>query len=54
MPGTTGSTSREGIAAEWVNVTDAVPPGGCVFLNAHTGWSPPGAEIVMRIREPAR
>ena len=29
-------------------------PFGSVSLNDQIGWSPFGAEIVMRIREPAR
>ena len=29
-------------------------PSGCVSPNAQIGWSPFGAEIVTRIREPAR
>jgi hypothetical protein len=35
-------------------LTSAWPPCGEVTPNAQTGWSPPGAEIVTRIRDPAR
>ena len=50
-PGTTGSTSRDGIDFE--NAIDDVPV-GFVCANDHTGCVPFGAEIVTRIREPAR
>jgi hypothetical protein len=45
--------SREGIVAPWPTVTDALPD-GTVLANDHTGWSPLGAVIVTRMREPAR
>ena len=53
MPGTTGRISCDGIAREWASRTVA-RPAGTRSPNAHDGWSPPGAEIVIRIRDPAR
>lgn len=34
--------------------TSEVVPGGWVSSNDQIGWAPFGAEIVIRIREPAR
>jgi hypothetical protein len=52
-PGTTGSTRLEGIEFEWAMLTVPVPDGS-VWLNDQTGCVPFGAEIVMRMRDPAR
>src|SRR5579872_674413 len=52
-PGTTGSTRLEGIDFEMATDTVAVPV-GTGWANAHTGCVPLGAEIVTRMREPAR
>jgi hypothetical protein len=52
-PGTTGRIRLEGIVFE--NAIDTfAAPFGSVYLNDQTGCVPFGAEIVMRIREPAR
>jgi hypothetical protein len=52
-PGTSGRITREGMLGERATSTGAVPLGS-VEPNAHTGWSPPGAEIDTRTREPDR
>jgi hypothetical protein len=52
-PGTTGSTTLDGICVERAIETVAVPAGS-VSPNDQIGWSPFGAAIVTRIREPAR
>jgi hypothetical protein len=52
-PGTTGSSSLDGISGERAMSTVAVPSGE-VSLNDQIGWSPFGALIVTRMREPAR
>jgi hypothetical protein len=52
-PGTTGSTTLDGICFERAIETVAVPVGS-VSLNDQMGWSPFGAATVTRIREPAR
>jgi hypothetical protein len=52
-PGTTGRVSRDGLRFEWAIATLAVPFGR-VSPNDQIGWSPFGAEIVTRMREPAR
>ena len=51
-PGTTGSTRLDGIDLE--NAIETFPWLGIVWANAHTGCVPFGAEIVTRMREPAR
>jgi hypothetical protein len=51
-PGTTGSTSRDGIFRECAIAIRAPAP--CANWKAQIGWSPLTAEIVIRIREPAR
>ena len=43
----------DGICREWAIETVAVP-GGSVSPNDQMGWSPLGAAIVTRMREPAR
>ena len=53
-PGTTGSTTREGICGEEATYTSDVVPGGWVSPNDQIGWLPFGAETVTRMREPAR
>jgi len=40
--------------APCASATDVLPLLGIVLLNDHTGWSPLGAVIVTRMREPAR
>src|SRR5438477_5055 len=52
-PRTTGSSRLEGIDAERAIATFAVPDGS-VSPNDQIGWSPFGAVIVTRIRDPAR
>ena len=52
-PGTTGSRSLDGICCERAIATVAVPLGS-VSPKAQIGWSPFGALIVTRMREPAR
>jgi hypothetical protein len=52
-PGTTGSTTRDGMVDENAIVAVAVPF-GCVSLNDQIGCVPFGAAIVTRMREPAR
>jgi hypothetical protein len=52
-PGTTGRIRLDGIFPELAIETLAVCF-GVVRLNDHTGWVPLGAEIVTRIRVPAR
>jgi hypothetical protein len=52
-PAATGSTTLDGIDAEWAMLTVAVPDGS-VWLKDHTGCVPFGAETVTRMREPAR
>jgi hypothetical protein len=44
---------RDGLLFEWAIETVACPF-GCVSLNDQIGWSPFGAVIVTRMREPAR
>jgi hypothetical protein len=44
----------DGMLLEWAIETVAWPPAGCVSPNDQMGWSPLGALIVTRIREPAR
>jgi hypothetical protein len=52
-PGTTGRIRLEGVFRE--NSIDTVGvPFGTVSPNAQIGWVPLGAEIVIRIRDPAR
>jgi hypothetical protein len=53
-PGTTGRTRREGIAREEATWILAVPARGRGWEKDQIGCSPFGAEIVTRIREPAR
>jgi hypothetical protein len=48
----TGRTTLDGMLFEYAIATVALPFG--VLAKAHTGWSPFGALIVTRIREPAR
>ena len=52
-PGTTGRMSLDGMRFEWAIETVACPF-GCVSPNDQIGWSPFGAVIVTRMREPAR
>ena len=52
-PGTTGRIRLDGIPFENASVTLALPF-GFVSPNAQIGWSPFGAVIVTRIREPVR
>jgi hypothetical protein len=52
-PGTTGSTSLDGIDEE--KAIETVPAGfGSVWLKDHTGCVPFGEAIVTRMRDPAR
>ena len=53
MSSTLGKVSCEGMSGEWAIDTDA-GAGGMVSLNDQTGWSPPTAAIVSRMRDPAR
>ena len=53
MPGTTGSSSPEGIPAPYPISTLACP-GGSVSLKDQMGWSPFSVEILTRIREPLK
>jgi hypothetical protein len=50
-PGTTGSTSRDGMVEE--NAIEATPV-GFVWLKDQMGCVPFGAEIVTRMRDPVR
>jgi hypothetical protein len=52
-PATTGSTRLDAMDGEWAMLTVAVPDGRD-WLKDHTGCVPLGAEIVTRMREPAR
>jgi hypothetical protein len=52
-PGTTGSTTLDGIFRENAIETVAVPL-GAVSPKDQMGWVPFGAAIVTRIREPVR
>jgi hypothetical protein len=52
-PDTIGSRRLDGICLEWAIATFAVPAGS-VSPNDQIGWSPFGAVIVTRMREPAR
>jgi hypothetical protein len=51
--GTTGRTSLDGLRRE-AAIATVVVPFGCVWPNDQIGWSPFGAAIVTRMREPAR
>ena len=52
-PGTTGRTRLDGMDLEMAIETVPVPLGS-VWLNDHTGCVPFGAEMVTRMRDPAR